>query len=176
MKTRLHPNEDTDLNRWGDVTESIRGRVPGANIWLHKEFARGLELLLRRQVPPTELADTIDKILGNVMRAIECDGLSRPDLLPALVRSTARQLISMSVPRIETEVNDPPSALLESMLQHLPENQREGLEMIYVDGADNRTVCALTRLNMNELIAIKSSIRERFLLISRRQWSKTMGQ
>jgi hypothetical protein len=174
MKTCVRLDENSDGNRWGDLTTSIRAKVPGAYIRLHNEFGRGLELILRRQIPKTQLGAVLDQILGNVTLAIECGGLSTPDLLPALVRCTARELIPTSVARIETEVSGRPNEVLERILQQLPNNQREALEMVYVDGTDDHTVCARTRLTINELTAIRDSVRERFTLASGGRRSNAM--
>src|SRR3981189_658768 len=101
MKTCEHPNDDTDGNRWRDLVESLRGKVPGSDIRLQEAFKRGLEALLCRQVPSAELAGLVYEILANVTRTIESDGLASPDLLPALVRRVARLFIPVSAPRPE---------------------------------------------------------------------------
>jgi hypothetical protein len=176
MKTCVQEEENSDLNRWGDLTESIRGKVPGAYTRLHSEFGRGLELILRRQVPPTELRVVVDEILGNVMLVIECDGLSSPDLLPALVRRTARVFVPTTTPWTKTEVNALHSAVLEGIVQQLLDSQREALAMVYVDGTDDQTTCARTRLTINELTALKDSIRERFRMTAVGQQSRAMNQ
>jgi hypothetical protein len=176
MKAYVHEKENSDLSRWGDLTESIRGRVPGACVTLRNEFGRGLELILRRQVPQTELSQVVDEILANVMLSIECEGLSSPDLLPALVRRTARVFIPTTTPWTEMAVNVPPSAVLECILQQLPDNQREALAMVYVDGTDDQTTCARTGLTINELIAVKDSVRERFRITAIGRQSRAMSQ
>jgi hypothetical protein len=166
MITCEHPNDEADGNRWRDLTESVHAKVLGANIRLHKEFERGLELLLCRQVPAGELFGIIQKILENVVRTIESDGLSSPDLLPALVRRAARQLIPLTVPRAEQVNAPPPNAILESILRPLPHNQREALEMVYVGGLDDEAVCARNGLTIQELTALRASVRERFIAFS----------
>jgi hypothetical protein len=176
MKTCMHSNGTSDRNRWGDLTESIRRKAPGAKIRLRDEFAPGLELILRRQVPPAELSAVIDRILSDVMLAIECDGLSSPDFLSALVRSTARRLIPTSTARIEAEVNARPNEVIECILQELPDHQREALRMVYVEDADDQTVCARTKLTLNELTALKNSMRERFVVTAVGQHSRAMSQ
>jgi hypothetical protein len=164
MTTCEHPNDDRDRNRWRNLTESLWGRVSGANIGLHKEFERGLELLLCRQVPSGELRGVIHRILTNVRLAIESDRMADPDLLPALVRRTARQVIPISATRTELGVKTlPPNAVLESFLQQLPHNQREALTMVYVHGIDDHGVCALKGLTIKELTGIRASVRERFM-------------
>jgi hypothetical protein len=176
MITCEHSNEGADLDRWRNITESVRGKALEANIKLYKEFEQGLELLLRRQVPSVELSGVIHAILAAVMKAIESDGLPSPDLLPALVRRTARQLIPMTVPRIETDASVTPNVMLESILQRLPPNQREALEMVYVGGADDQVVCGLKGLTIKELTTIKTSVREQFMVISTREaGSKAMS-
>jgi hypothetical protein len=175
MTTCEHPNEGADLNRWRDLTESLRGKIPGASLELHKEFERGLEVLLRRQVPAEELSSVINRVLANVTLTIASDGLIDPDLLPALVRRTARQLIPVSDPAIEAGVGIAPNVILEGILQHLPHNQREALKMVYVDGADHRAVCALNGLTIKELTTIRSSVRERFM-VTVSQRSKAVHQ
>jgi hypothetical protein len=175
MTTCEHPNEGADLNRWSDLTESLRGKIPGASLKLHKEFERGLEVLLRRQVPVGELSSVINRVPATVTLTIASDGLIDPDLLPALVRRTARQLIPTSAPAIEAEVDIGPNVILAGILQHLPHNQREALEMVYVDGADHRVVCALKGLTIKELTTIKSSVRERFM-VTVNQRSKAVHQ
>ena len=97
MITCDDPNDGADLGRWRDLIESVRGRVLGANIRLHKEFDRGLELLLCHQVPSAELSGVIREILAHVTLSIESEDITSPELLPALVRRVARQLIPMSV-------------------------------------------------------------------------------
>jgi hypothetical protein len=176
MKRCVHLGQSPASYQQGDLNESIRDMVPGAFTKLHNEFGPGLELLLRRQVPQTELAAVIDKILGNVTLAIESDGLSSLDLLPALVRSTARQLIPTSMAQIETAVNGLHSAVLEGILQQLPDNQREALEMVYVDGTDDQTICAHTQLTIDELIELKGSVRERFRMTAVGQQSRAVSQ
>ena len=176
MITCEHSNESADLDRWRNVTESVRGKVLGANIKLYKEFERGLELMLRRQVPSVELSGVIREILATVTQTIESDGLSSPHLLPALVRRTARQRIPRTVRWIETEVSVTPNVMLESILRRLPHNQREALEMVYVGGADDQVVCALNGLTIKELTTIKTSVREQFMVISTSQvGSKAMS-
>jgi hypothetical protein len=173
MITCEHSNEGADLDRWRNVTESVRGKVLGANAKLYKEFERGLKLLLRPQVPAVELSGVIHAILATVMQTIESDGLTSPDLLPALIRRTARQIIPMTVARIETDVSVMPNMMLESILQRLPPNQRDALEMVYLDGTAVETVCALKGLT--ELATIRASVRSRFMAISASQGSKAMS-
>jgi hypothetical protein len=167
-----HLNEGADLDRWRYLTESVLKKDPGASLKLHKEFEHGLKLLLRRQVSSVKLSGAIHKILADVTRTIVSDGLTSPDLLPALVRRAARHLIPLSAPRIETEVNVVPNVILQSILAQLPQNQRDALEMVYVDGADDQVVCALKGLTIRELTTIRASVRERF---STSQGSKTMS-
>jgi DNA-directed RNA polymerase specialized sigma24 family protein len=177
MNTCEHPNEETDRNRWRDLVESLRGKVPGADIRLQEAFKRGLELLLCRQAPSAELAGVVYKILANVTRTIESDGLASPDLLPDLVRRVARLFIPVSVARAEPEVKtSQPNAILGSILQGLPPNQREALKMVYVDGTDDESVCALNELSIKEVTMIRVSVRDQFLAISARERSKAMGQ
>jgi hypothetical protein len=165
MITCEHPNDDIDRGRWRDLTESLRKNVLGANIRLHKEFVRGLELMLGKQVPSGELSSVIQNVLANVALTIESGGLDSSDLLPAMVRRAARRLIPQGVPRTEP-VNAPPNAMLESLLQQLTPNQRGALEMVYVDGADDQAVCALKGLTIEELTTIRTSLRERYMTIS----------
>ena len=70
MITCEHSNKGADLDRWRNVAESVRGKVLGADIKLYKEFERGLELLLCRQVPSVELSGVIRAILTIVMQTI----------------------------------------------------------------------------------------------------------
>ena len=84
----------------------------------------------------------------------------------------------MTVPRIKTEVNVTPIMpimMLKSILQRLPPNQREALEMVYAGGTDDETVCALKELTTNELATVRASVRNRFMAISASQGSKAMS-
>jgi len=176
MITYEHSNQGADLDRWKDLAAAVRGRVSGANVRLRREFERGLELVLCLQVPSGELSGVVQMILATVTRTIESDGLTSPNLLPALVRRTARQLIPLSVPRIDPVSALPPNPMLVSILLQLAPNQREALEMVYVlHGAGDRAVCELKGLTINELTSIKTSVRERFQGISASSESTVMS-
>jgi hypothetical protein len=175
MITCEHSNEGADLDRWRDLIASVRGKVLGADIRLHKEFEQGLELMLCRQVPSEELPGAIQKIVANVTRTLGSDGLTSPNLLPALVLRSARQLIPLTVPRTEPVSALPPNPMLVSILRQLAPNQREALEMVYVGGADDQTACALKGLTANELAALKTSIRQRFRAFSASPGPKAMS-
>jgi hypothetical protein len=165
------------FSRWRALTEAVRSRESGANLRLRKEFGRGLELVLHRQVPSKDLANVIDKVLGNVTLAIEFGGLTCPDLLPSLVRQAAREVIPSRSPPIEQGMGATPlNAMLQKLLRQLPQNEREALEMVYLDGADDDTVCALKGLNLKELGAIRTSVRERYMMTSSGRWSKATHQ
>jgi hypothetical protein len=176
MITCEHSNEGTNLDRWVDLIASVRGNFLGADIGLGKEFRRGLELMLCRQVPSEGLPGVIQKIVASVTKAIRSDGLTSPNLLPALVLRTARQLIPLTVPRTEPASALTPNPMLESILRQLAPNQREALVMVYVHGAGDRAVCELKGLTINELTSIKTSARERFQGISASSESTVMSK
>lgn len=176
----------TGLDQWAHTVERVRRGEQEAIEELYHFFARGVRLLLLRQLGPEHLDDRVHDIFLAVFEAIRGGALHSPDRLPGFIRTVVRRHIATAIHRAVDERREhldiseqwslaglgrtpeqeaicrERAGLIRHTLEELSSRDREILTRFYLYEQTAAQICEEMGLNTTQFRLLKSRAKARF--------------
>lgn len=176
----------TRQEQWAVVVKRIKRGDQAAIEHLYNYFARGIRLLLFRQLGPEHLDDRVHDIFLAVLESIRNGALHSPDRLPGFIRTVVRRHVATAINRAVDERRDQlditeqwsiagldhtpeqhaicreRASLIRRTLEELSERDREILTRFYLYEQTAEQICEQMGLNSTQFRLLKSRAKARF--------------
>lgn len=173
-------------DHWASLVERVKLGDKVAIEDLYNYFARGVRLLLYRQLGPEHIDDRVHDIFLAVLEAIRNGTLHSPDRLPAFIRTVVRRHVATAITRAVDErrehldiaeqwslagMDQTPeqhaiclerAGLIRRTLEELPSRDREILTRFYLYEQTAEQICDEMGLNSTQFRLLKSRAKARF--------------
>ena len=178
---------------WVALVDQIRsGRTDGMAELYHL-FSKGIRFYLCRQLGTQELDDKVHDTFVVVVQAIRRGELREPERLMGFVRTIVRRQVAAHIDKVvhsrreqmdldtTSKVADPRgnpeeeaifhqrTALIQRVLQELPERDREILTRFYLNEQNQSDICSEMGLSQTQFRLLKSRAKNRFGELGKRK-------
>ncbi|MBA4182141.1 MAG: sigma-70 family RNA polymerase sigma factor [Anaerolinea sp.] len=193
----MHGGTPTRQDQWAVVVKRIKRGDQAAIEDLYNYFARGVRLLLFRQLGPEHLDDRVHDIFLAVLESIRNGTLHSPDRLPGFIRTVVRRHVATAINRAVDERRDQlditeqwsiagldltpeqhaicreRAGLIRRTLEELSGRDREILTRFYLYEQTAEQICDEMGLNSTQFRLLKSRAKARFGEHGRRKFQSS---
>lgn len=186
---------ETQEAHYSQLVERLHRGERAAIDELYNMVSRGLKFLIRRQLQPQDVDDTVHDTILAVVRGIQINGLRNPDCLIGYVRTIMKRQIACRVNRLSArsrdvnidsipeavDANTPEQQLIhaqsmtimQKVLRSLPARYREVLTRFYVLEQPAEQVMEEMGLTPTQFRLIKSRAKAQFAKRGQRSFRST---
>jgi RNA polymerase sigma-70 factor (ECF subfamily) len=178
---------------WVDLVDRIRGGRTDGMAELYQLFSKGIRFYLCRQLGAQELDDKVHDTFVVVVQAIRRGELREPERLMGFVRTIVRRQVAAHIDKAvhsrreqmdldaTAKVVDPRgnpeeeaifgqrTALIQRVLEELPDRDREILTRFYLHEQSQEQICTEMGLSQTQFRLLKSRAKTRFGELGRKK-------